>query len=260
MKLNRLQKIFMAIIGVFILAFQIYKFSEDGVDGYSWVFSILISAGLMLPLIGSFGENQQEKNSKEVNNKNNVILSSREIEELEKEVNPLLTEINFESTLLFTHIYKILDVKPKGDIEKESLMMLMMDQWRVYCVAYIYALVCLRESSKDEKYVGSNKCKLFRVRTIEEMVKISKLSAEKNNIGIEFNIDSSKEWAKKDLDDSEIALNKMIRNFENKKSDPDIALVEYLSDKMKIPIDSKDAFIKDISVYTKNLLSSMKKR
>jgi len=259
MKLNKIQKVFMAIMGLAIFVFQMYKFSEDGIEGYSWIFSMLASVCLILPSMGGTKESDDGENDNKLKKDKGSALSKEELEKLEKLVSPLITRVMLESTLLLTHIYSILNVSPKENIERVAIMGLMMDQWRIYCIAYVYALSCICENYKDQGFIGSMKYKLFKLRTIDQMVKVSSESAEKNKIGIEFIPESAKKWAIKDIDDAETALNNMIINFEKKLPSPDVVMVEYLCEKMKIPSDIKVGFVKEIRGYTRSLLSEMKK-
>jgi len=52
--LNRIQRLFLAGVGWVILLLQLYKFSEDGVGGASWIFAFAIVALLWLPAMSNF--------------------------------------------------------------------------------------------------------------------------------------------------------------------------------------------------------------
>ena len=53
-ELNKTQRVFLAGVGCFILLLQLYQFSEEGLSGNSWVFSLPIAAILWLPALSKF--------------------------------------------------------------------------------------------------------------------------------------------------------------------------------------------------------------
>jgi len=251
-QLTKWQKFFLAAVGCVIVVVQLVKFSDYGLEGTGWVFSLLISALLILPALSLIdGKAHAAGAIPKAHGKTPTELLSQNGR----------TQKIFAMALDRAKELQLAIPKMSG-LEKfnvpglEQINRLMMEHWLQYCIPYVICLAVMAEYRKDSTFIGSNAFAVLYGQAIKEMVREGEELAKRNNLIDKFDPASAERWAIKDMREAEGALKHFMDGLANKIPDPDSPYLEYLIEKLKLPKPWQAPFRRNLQEFTRNTLTS----
>jgi len=249
--LNKAQRLLLAAAGASIIAFQLYRFSEDGVEGVGWVFAILVGALLLLP---AFSSQKTESTPPISTVAASPISSNDRLEKAKQRAERLAARAVAEASVLHRRLPILMDLPPLQSAEFKNINALMTDSWLQYCIAYTGCLSLMTEWKNNKNFIKTPDYSVVWQLVVNEMVKADAKNAAKHGLQDKFNIDKSMEWAKRDMNEGELAMKKFVDRLAQNFPDPDAPLIEFLMAKIGAPAGIRPNLSIGIQKFTKEAL------
>jgi hypothetical protein len=239
-KLNFPQKVFLAIFGLIVLFIQILKFDDYGIEGIGWVFSLVISALLILPILTEVEKiklllkprySNKENKSKFENVVGKNIVSENLLElqsdaiDLQKGIANLITipELNFN---------------------------LLSNTWFQYCLPYTLALNSASKYKKSMSYFSSGDYQTLVNQSVKLICENSYTSLKELGVS-SIDTDLIKKEAIRNIIHIE---NEVIRQLGNKNKNSELEMIGFLLEKLGIGGDLKQKVEPFVKEFTNNLI------
>lgn len=249
--LNKAQRILLAVAGASIIAFQLYRFAEDGVEGIGWVFAILVGALLLLP---AFGSTKIEANMPPSTESSGLTTSNDRLTKAKQRAENLTARAVAEASVLHRRLPILMDLPPLQSPEFKNINALMTDSWLQYCIAYAGCLSLMTEWKNNKSFIKSPDYSVVWQLIVNEMVKADARNAAKHGLHDKFNMEKSLEWAKRDLNEGEVAMKKFVDRLAQSIPEPDSPMVEFLMDKVGASAGMRPSLAIGVQKFTKETL------
>ncbi len=251
-QLTKWQKLFLAAVGSVILVIQVVKFSDYGLEGTGWVFSLFVAALFILPALSLFGRKSQGMIAiPKVHG-----TTPTELLALDGRTQKLFAMAIARARELQLAIPKMSGLEKFNVAGLEQINRLMMEHWLQYCIPYVICLAVMAEYKKDSKFIDSKAFAVLYGQAVKEMVREGEDLAKRNNLTDKFDPESAERWAIKDMGEAERALKLFMNRLANKIPDPDSPYLEYLAEKLKLPKPWQEPFRRNLQEFTRNTLAS----
>lgn len=248
-KLNTPQRLLLATVGIAIIGFQLYRFMENGIDGIGWVFSFLVAALLLLPILGLMSKPKTMQIAETTSS-----ASNDRVDRAKARVDNLVSRALERAKVLHRQLPILLDFPPMQAPELRQINALMSDSWLQYCIAFTGCLSLMTEAKKSSIFMKQPEYSLVWQFLVNEIVKAEAQTAARHGLQANFDIQKSKHWATRDMNEAELAMKKFIDRLATGIPDPDAPLIDYLMDKMGIPDQIRQSLGIGVRKFTKETL------
>lgn len=238
------QKIFLAIFGVAILIIQLIRFDEYGLEGIGWVFSLAISALLILPMLTEV-ERIKSIFSDSKNKQNNMGAFATMVGNHVVAVN-LVKDISKDAEDLRLGIYDLVAIP-------ELNFKLISSGWSQYCLSYVLSIYSITQHKKDINYFKSNQ--YFSLVSQTSKLIVSSLQTQAKEFGLNSaNLATSEKDATKSILQARIVGEKFIKEFANENLNADSLMFNYLYDSLGLTGELQEKTAPFIRDFTKDLM------
>jgi hypothetical protein len=258
MNLNFTQKIILAAFGIGIFFVQMVKFSDDGIEGFSWLLALLASVLLVLPAVGevhrirSKSQNGTRPSSNTANRMSPVMQEFTSFHKAQASIVPLLKGIEQDAQALHGQVDQWLGFDTSFGLS--AAYMNMYEHVHQYCLAYCYGLTLLVEAKADPDFMGSERQKILMARVAKLIVECNRSMLKK--IGVEDQFDEAKQraFAMKDIIEVEKSVTWFIGSLASGGSKPDTELIRFLIEHLSVPEQTLPTFAPNLQKFTKQLM------
>lgn len=248
--LNKPQKLFLALVGVLILVFQFYKFSEDGIEGVGWVISMAVAALLIVPALSISWRREAGGTTTPARNPSDL----KAMLQPTSRAQVLYREVLARAEELADSVPKWMglpSINLPGLPSPETLR----SHWLQYSIPYCACLMFAGQIRRDMNFNKSGEFVVIYGQCVQRMIAVAKEIASTIGAGDKFNEVRAEEVAKKDIGEAEDALLRFIDDASAKKTNPDSHLLEYFSSKIGVPESAKPRFQEHLRIYTKQRMT-----
>jgi len=247
--LNTPQRIFLAAIGAVVILLQLYRFADDGVEGVGWVFSFLVAALLLLPAVGLIPWRRQPIPILTTPTK-----SVERINRAKHRIEALVSRSVERAKVLHRRLPILIDLPPLQAAEFKNINSLMTDSWLQYCIAFTGCLSIMTEYKKNPRFMGQPDYRVVWQMLVNEIAKAEMQTAVRHGLQDKYNMESSLQWATRDMSEGELAMKKFIDRLTGNAADPDMPLIEFLMNKMGAPEQTHASLIHGVRPFVKETL------
>lgn len=251
-RLNTTQRLLLAAGGVLILIFQLYKFSEDGIEGSGWILAIVAGVVLMLPATKLFQSNSysQKGNASSSQRLNSTSNNSRQ----------LCGRAVQCGQRLHLQLPSMMGLPPLMEPNVDKANSAMMDYWLQYCIAFTGVLSLMAEWKKDAGFPDKTEYRETLRLLAVEMAKSSMAAMKKLAASDQISSVDSVEWACRDISEAEGAMKKFVSRLAANIPDPGSPLVDFLIGKIGVPEKCIERARHELRQFTKDTLIEFSKR
>ncbi|MES2280400.1 MAG: hypothetical protein V4542_03225 [Pseudomonadota bacterium] len=249
--LNTPQRVLLACTGIAILLFQLYRFSTDGIEGYGWILSFLVSTLLLLPIFGLFS---RASKTTSVPLTPAPIASPDRLQRAKMRVEMLALRASERAKVLHRRLPILLDLPPLQSPEFQGINALMTESWLQYCIAYTGSLSLMTEWKREPKFPKQHEYEIVRKLLIGEMVKAEAATAARNGLQDNYNFDRSMQFATSDFGDCEIAMKKFVDRLAANTPEPDAPMIDFLMQKIGAPEQSRPSLSQGLRRFTRETM------
>jgi len=258
LKLNLIQKAALALFGATILVVQVATFLDDGVRGVGWVFALLVSALLLLPIMTELHRLKSwQRHPKGRSQPSPAMKEFMDFHALQASVAPLSKEVETRAASLHAKLDELMGFK--AEVRMTAAYIDLYEHVHQYCLAYCYGLACLVEGQKDASFLGSQRQKMLMALVGKLMLTCIKGSMTKIGAGDAFNEDKQRPFVIADLTAVEKAVTYFVGGLVSGSPKPDTELIRFLVDHVSVPDEQLPKFAVDIQEYTKQTMAEMAK-
>lgn len=254
--LNTPQRLLLAAVGVAIIAFQLYRFSQDGVEGIGWVLAFLVSAVLLLPATGMLSKSKAPAVATTPTPiaEGPVGANADRLSRAKAKVEALVSRALERARVLHRQLPILLDLPPMQAPELREINALMSNSWLQYCIAFTGCLSLLTEIKKNSRFMKQPDYSVTWQLLVNEIVKAEAQTAAKHGLQANYDMQKSMQWATRDMCEAELAMKKFMDRLAAGIPDPDSPMIDYLMDKMGAPELTRQALTVGLQRFTKETL------
>lgn len=245
--LNLRQRIALAVAGAGVLAVQGYQFLENGVEGVSWVVTLVVGVALALPLLGAGGKSQRSST-----NATPPEVSAAEPAAVPAKTADLLEAIRYRASVLWEQLPQWVGVPDIPALKQ--INELMTEHWLTYCQSYMFALMAASEARKDRLFLGSEREKALTLGVAQMILDSTRDLARRQNFPELFNRESALKAAARDLAEARHAMRAFMQAVAAGQPAPDSPLIEYFASKIGVPDPIRLGFDRRVRDFTKDTL------
>jgi hypothetical protein len=248
--LNTLQRLFLAAVGIAIFLFQLYRFSEYGVEGSGWIFAFLIAALLLLPALGLMSSSRSSQlfpQKPSTGNNDRVSTAQARVE-------GLVARAIERAKVLHRQLPILIDLPPMQAPELRGINALMTDSWLQYCIAYVGCLSLMTEWKKRARFIKQPEYSVVWQLLVNEMVKADAQTSVKHGLQSKYDMQKSMQWATRDMNEAEFAMKKFVDRLASNIPEPDAPMISFLMDKIGAPEQVRASLSIGIRNFTRETL------
>ena len=257
-QLNKVQKLFLAAVGLAILLFQFYKFSEDGIEGGGWVLAMVAAALLLLPALSLIPQRDRIPTQQATAQKPKAVEAAALLDPNGR-TQMLYRAAAAKADELAGSVTASMSLPDLGQTDLGALGADMKHQWLQYCIPYSACLLFASQISKDMYFAKSATFTVIYGQCVKRMVQVSKDLSGRMGVPEKFSQAGAEAWAKKDFGEAEEALLYFMDSVGAKVAEPDSKLLEYLATKIGVPASLRAQFSEKLRVFTRQTLTEFRK-
>jgi len=242
--LNKHQRILLAIVGVVILLIQLYKFSEDGVEGSGWILALLVASILILPSLSLI----KAKSSTERKNKEKFQTFINQSQSVQVAFKRIKNKSNALKDLVSEHI-QFPDIPTLSAVNET-----MKEELGRNCYLYVAALSAAAEFKKNPDFLSNENFVVYEAQVVRDVLNSSKQSAIKEGFGDKHDDNRVKALVIKDWNLAKTAMMGFIDNLSAGRQQADTPLMDFLFNKVEMPDMYKKSLETPLRDFTKQTL------